>query len=533
MSDSNIGARKTKNIRDHLFILYAVINSVVRGSEECIDIQIYDIEKAFDSLWLDDSFNELYDTLPDQQRNDKISLLYKTNLKNMVAVKTPAGLTKRVDMPCIIQQGGIWGSLLCSNSIDSIGRKCHTSGKYLYKYKKSTEILPLAFVDDLNCISKCGDDSANLNVFLNTQIECKKLTFYTSNSSVSSKCQRMHVGRKNSLCPKLKVHGQEMLDVSEITYLGDRVTADGKNFKNIRDRVRKGTGLVCQILKILQTVRFGNCRIEIALLLRESLLVNGMLTNAEIWYHLQTSETDEIDRVDRSFFYRLMEMPRSVPKAAIYLEFGVLPLSTIIKKRRLNYLHNILKSPETGMLFKVFTIQWLYPCNGDWVVQVKKDLEDFELPGDIQILKNWSKESFKIKVKESAKKYALSILLAKKQQYKKLKYLDYEELATQNYLTRGDLNFEQKKTIFLFRTRMANFGENFRGGRPSTLCPLCSSHVDCQFEALKCPIILQEVEKKMTIDESTKIENIFMENISQSTIKLVMLVTEIRTGMNA
>ena len=141
------------------------------------------------------------------------------------------------------------------------------------------------------------------------------------------------------------------------------------------------------------------------------------------------------------------------------------------------------------MLFKVFTVQWLYPCNGDWVLQVKKDLEDFELPVDIQILKNWSKESFKIKVKESAKKYALSILLAKKQQYKKLKYLDYEELVTQNYLTRGDLNFEQKKTIFLYRTRMANFGENFRACRPSTLCPFCSSHIDYQFQALKCPIM--------------------------------------------
>ena len=65
---------------------------------------------------------------------------------------------------------------------------------------------------------------------------------------------------------------------------------------------------------------------------------------------------------------------------------------------------------------------------------------------------------------------------------------------------------------------MANFGEHFRAVRPSTLCPLCSSHLDCQFLALTCPIILQEVQKKMRIDESTTIENIFSENISQSTI---------------
>ena len=40
MSDSNIGARRGKNIRDHLYVLYAVINSVVKGDSECIDVQM-------------------------------------------------------------------------------------------------------------------------------------------------------------------------------------------------------------------------------------------------------------------------------------------------------------------------------------------------------------------------------------------------------------------------------------------------------------------------------------------------------------
>ena len=77
MSDSNIGGRKQRNIRDHLFVLYAVINSVLKGGEQCIDIQVYDIKKAFDALWMTDCFNDLYDILPTGVRNDKILLLYK------------------------------------------------------------------------------------------------------------------------------------------------------------------------------------------------------------------------------------------------------------------------------------------------------------------------------------------------------------------------------------------------------------------------------------------------------------------------
>ena len=74
MSDSNIGGRRDKNIRNHLFIIHGIINAVVKGDTEPIDIQIYDIEKAFDALWLDECMNDLYDTVPATQQDDKLAL---------------------------------------------------------------------------------------------------------------------------------------------------------------------------------------------------------------------------------------------------------------------------------------------------------------------------------------------------------------------------------------------------------------------------------------------------------------------------
>ena len=60
MSDSNIGARRNRNIKNHLFIIYGIINSVIKGKGECIDIQIYDLVKAFDALWLTECMNDLF-----------------------------------------------------------------------------------------------------------------------------------------------------------------------------------------------------------------------------------------------------------------------------------------------------------------------------------------------------------------------------------------------------------------------------------------------------------------------------------------
>ena len=115
MSDSNIGARKRRNIRNHLFVIYGIINSVIQGEAGCVDIQIYDLVQAFDALWLEDCLNDVYDALPQDKRDDKLALLYEINNHNKVAINTAVGQTERMDINNVLTQGGTWGSLLYSN----------------------------------------------------------------------------------------------------------------------------------------------------------------------------------------------------------------------------------------------------------------------------------------------------------------------------------------------------------------------------------------------------------------------------------
>ena len=528
MSDSNNGAWKQRNIRDHLFILYAVINSVIKGGEECIDIQVYDIQKAFDSLWIDDTFNDLYDILPNEKRNDQISLLYNMNISNLVAINTPVGLSQRIDMPRIIQQGGVWGSILCSNTIDSIGRKCDREGKHLYMYKKRVSVLPLGFVDDLNGIARCGSDSLHLNIFLNSEIELKKLTFHQSEAPESSKCLRMHVGHKKGLCPPLKVHNQYMANVSEITYLGDRVSADGKNTKNVAQRTQKGTGIICQIMKVIRTVNFGYHTVEIAILMRESILLNGILTNIEVWHNITNSEIQELEKIDRHFLQKVLCVPKSVPIAALYLETGLLPISVIIKVRRLNYFHTILTGPSNGMLFKVFKTQWNFPCKGDWTLLVKKDLDDFDIESDLTDIKLKSKETFKKLVKSKARDYAYDSLCNKQKSCNKMENLTYFEHSIQKYMVNSDYSYNEVTLIFKFRTRMLNFGQNFRAGRDVVWCPLCHMHIDSQMLILQCPVIEEALIEQFSNLRVMDIRNLFNQNIKTEVVQALKSAIEVR-----
>ena len=115
----------------------------------CVDISIYDLVKAFDRLWLEDCMIDLYDSLPQEQHDDKLALIYQANSDNQVAVNTSVGITERVNIKNIVTQGGVFGPIQCSNSIDTIGKKCYKNGEHLYLYKDMVPVLPLSMVDDL------------------------------------------------------------------------------------------------------------------------------------------------------------------------------------------------------------------------------------------------------------------------------------------------------------------------------------------------------------------------------------------------
>ena len=501
MSDSNIGARRDRSIKNHLFIIYGVINSVIKGKGECVDLQIYDLEKAFDALWLEECLNDLFDTLSDEQRDDKIALLFESNSENLVAVKTAVGLTERINMPRIVQQGGTWGPVLCSNSVDTIGKKCRDRGEFCYLYKNTVRVLPLAMVDDINAISKCGIESVALNTFINTQIEMKKLRFHVPDKNGKSKCHKMHIGADHGTCPALKVHNTIMESVKEDTYLGDLISSDGKNTKNIDKRISKGIGIITQILHLLESVSLGNHYMEIAMLFREAIFINGILTNSEIWYGFNTKEIQEFEELDRILLRKVLQVPLSTPKESFYLELGILPIGVIVKARRINYLHYLITRKETEMVHQFFITQWNNPCKDDWTETVKQNLKEFDIQIDMEYIKSKSKETFKKIVKRKAQEYALKILQETQQKHSKMKNLKYTEIKPQSYLTMENIHPDGIRSIFKFRTRMASLGENFRVEKENLTCPLCENHIDSQSMSFSCPVLRSKIDINCYIED--------------------------------
>ena len=497
MSDSNIGGRKNKNIKNHLFIVYGIINAVVKGEAKPIDIQIYDIQKAFDALWLEDSMNDLADTIPKDKQNDKMALLYEANRRNLVAINTPVGQTERVQIPQIVVQGGTWGSLMCSNSIDKMGKKCHETGEHLYIYKNKVRILPLGIVDDLLAVSECGHKAVALNTFITTQGELKKLSFHVPNTiTKKSKCHKLHVGKKSFTCPDLKVHGHTMESVFKDKYLGDVLSADGTNDATLRDRKGKAIGCMNNIMSILDTISFGHHYFSILITLRESMFINCILTNSEVWFGLKESDLKELENIDRTLLRKALKSPISTPKEAYYLELGITNISCIIKQRRVKYLYYLLKTDKCSMLHKFFQAMLENPTKDDWTESVLQDLADFDIKADLQALGSMAKSTFKNLVKTKGKEFTLDRLNQKKFEHSKMENLVYTELKTQDYLLSTDITTEQKRQIFLFRTRMADFSENYKNENAAKPCRMCHLYRDSQVHAVNCLETMKHVSEK-------------------------------------
>ena len=98
-------------------------------------------------------------------------------------------------------QGGVFGPLQCSNSIDIIGKKCFNNGEHLYSYKNMANIMPLSMVDDLLAVAPCNRKSLALNTFINVQVELKKIRFHTPDEKGKTKCHVMHVVKQMENVP--------------------------------------------------------------------------------------------------------------------------------------------------------------------------------------------------------------------------------------------------------------------------------------------------------------------------------------------
>ena len=69
----------------------------------------------------------------------------------------------------------------------------------------------------------------------------------------------------------------------------------------------KGVGTQNKIIQMLKRMPGGEYHFEIAIILRNALLISSILTNSEVWYGVTQADTEQLEQVDEMWMQSLFE----------------------------------------------------------------------------------------------------------------------------------------------------------------------------------------------------------------------------------
>ena len=233
MSKFQNGGMRGKGVVDNLFLLRGLLDHAKYLGKE-VWVTFYDIEKCFDSLWLQDCINSLWEN---GIKDDILSLEYFLNTKANIVVKSPFGETKPFICSSIIKQGAVLGPVLNNCSLDRIPVESH--GYFL----GSVEIKLIEFVDDIADPNE-GQLSAQMNNKIIDHIQHERRLMFSE-----EKCELLKVNNKVGDAT-IQVNEKSVKTVRVVRYLGDHFNCKRNNKDLCKEWVKKATGTIIELMAL-------------------------------------------------------------------------------------------------------------------------------------------------------------------------------------------------------------------------------------------------------------------------------------------
>ena len=109
------------------------------------------------------------------------------------------------------------------------------------------------------------------------------------------------------------------------------------------------------------------------------------------------------------------------------------------------FLHSILHEKSDSMIYNFLQAQMENPVKGDWILDVKKNLEELKLNLEIEETMVMSKLKFRKLVHEAVRSKAFSDLLELKNSHKKVKHISYDHFEMHKYFLSKCLSNQEEK----------------------------------------------------------------------------------------
>ena len=181
-----------------------------------------------------------------------------------------------------------------------------------------------------------------------------------------------------------------------------------------------------------------------------------------------------------------MELPRSVPTDALFLEMGIWPIRFETEFRQLTYLKRIIDRDQNDPVYQLYQEMLKYGSEKNWANNILDLRRKYNLPLKDENISNMSKPVWKSIVKRQIQYYVFNCLLESCQSNRKTALLRYNKFKSVDYLTK--LDPEIARVLIKARLRMFEVKVNFKKKYNYKLnCPFCTDETETFDHIFQCP----------------------------------------------
>ena len=440
ITDAQAGGRAGSATTDHLLILNQAIKSA-KNRKKDMYVGFLDVTKAYDKAWITAIMHILYERgLTDAHWETVLKLNENLTAK----LKTKYGLTRTINIKDSLRQGGVLAVLQYGIMMDQINQAIKAQNLGIKIEGTNTQIPSLLWVDDVLIMAETKEELQKMLDIINDIAAKYHIEFGMPKSNVMKV-----TGRKEAIT-MVPLGNQAMTQTNKYKYLGFTQTSENNLQEHLTATRGKTEGAYQKILTVAGDNQFKNIELKVIWELIDAEIAPIALNTAEVWEPTK-QENDAHNRILDNLLKRILKVPRSTPREALYIELGILDLEWRRKKNRINMEQRVNKkgseTTKTVMNAKI---------KGGW----KEKTDALKQSIDIN---ETNKNITKTKINEAFKKD----LEAKTTNKSKIQHLlegkreEWGIKLRHPYL--NELTRNQTSAIFKARTRMIRAKSNEKG----------------------------------------------------------------------
>ena len=495
ISEAQAGGKRGCATVDHLLLIKELIKAAKKDKKN-VYLTYLDVAKAYDKAWLTGIMYVMYK----EGLTDNHWTIVKRLNENLTAqLQTKYGLTREIKIKDSIRQGGVLSTTMYGLLMDEISKNVQKENKGIQINGISGKKGSLLWVDDVLLITTSGEE---LQKSLDITDDTSK-TYHIEYGQAKSNTQIIKRKTKVTKKENFKLGEIPLENTEKYKYLGYIQNSKNNNEDHMKHIKGKTEAAFQKMNALTGNSNFSMIEMETIWKVVEACILPIITYGGEIW-DMKETNYKPANVICDGILKRILKVPTSTPREAIYIETGLMDPETIIKKNRISMESRIIKGNNQ-------TMKELLNLNDEesWAEHNRKLKEEIQIEdSDIKdteyhlkkTLQERIKTSFEIKLKKNAEtKSKMKYYTDGKQTWK------VGERAT--YISR--LTRNQVSIIFKARTRMLKVKSNYKNGYKDLKCRICGNEEESQKH------IMEECE---TLNREFKVitkEMIFQEDVNE------------------